>query len=112
MNMLKILISWFLSIFKRSGKPLKTITVDDIPENYKKGVIYIIGEEAPWYAALMCPCGCDDVIRLCLQDEVSPSWKLIYHSNDGTVSLSPSVWRTKGCKSHFFLKRGYIDWCG
>lgn len=30
---------------------------------------------------------------------------------DGTVSIKPSGWRQKGCRSHFFLKRGQIEWC-
>ena len=31
--------------------------------------------------------------------------------SDGSVSLMPSVWRQKGCRSHFFLRHGRIDWC-
>lgn len=105
----KYLSALFSSYIKR--KKLKTIIVDDIPEKCKKGIIYIVGEDNPWYAVMACPCGCNEIIRLCLQDEVSPSWKLKWHKKDKSVSLTPSVWRINGCRSHFFLRQGLIDWC-
>ncbi|MFX8036043.1 DUF6527 family protein [Acinetobacter baumannii] len=26
-------------------------------------------------------------------------------------TLSPSIWRSKGCRSHFFVREGLIVWC-
>lgn len=110
MNILKSVVEWFVSLFHRDNNSFKVLIVEDIPDRHREGVIYIVGEDSPWYAIMMCPCGCNEIIRLCLQNEVSPSWKLKYHDN-GTVSLYPSVWRTNGCKSHFFLRYGRVDWC-
>jgi len=32
-------------------------------------------------------------------------------NRDGTITLKPSVWRTKGCRSHFLVRNSRIDWC-
>ncbi|MGC9948815.1 MAG: DUF6527 family protein [Bryobacteraceae bacterium] len=72
--------------------------------------MYVLGGTHPWSAVLLCPCGCDDRIHLSLLRDDSPRWSLRV-DNGKLPSLSPSVWRTKGCRSHFFLRQGRIDWC-
>ncbi len=110
--MIDKLIDYFKKLFTGFYKrpSFKTVIVEDIPDSCKKGFIYIVDKNTPWYAVIQCPCGCGETIRLCLQEEVKPSWKLSY-CYDGSVSLQPSIWRTKGCKSHFFISRGSINWC-
>jgi hypothetical protein len=44
-----------------------------------------------------------------LMDDYDPYWKYTIHGK--TISLSPSVNRLVGCKSHFFLRSGKIEWC-
>lgn len=44
-----------------------------------------------------------------LPDE-RPFWRLV-QNKDGAVTLHPSVWRTKDCGSHFWLRNGRIHWC-
>jgi hypothetical protein len=44
-----------------------------------------------------------------LMSDTRPRWELTEH-RDGTVSLHPSVWRKKDCRSHFFLRHGDIEW--
>jgi Family of unknown function (DUF6527) len=88
------------------------VVVDDVPDSLRKYCVYLIGEDGTlWQVAMLCPCGCSAVIQLCVLPDSRPSWSVSRHA-DGTVSLSPSVWRTTGCRSHFFLRRGRIDWCG
>lgn len=97
--------------FHRKPLPKKTIKVQEMPDRLHPNYIYVAGEgEYLWYVAMLCPCGCQEVLYMSLMPEGSPKWKLIEH-NDGTVSLHPSVWRKKGCKSHFFLRQGLIQWC-
>ncbi|VAW79036.1 hypothetical protein MNBD_GAMMA12-354 [hydrothermal vent metagenome] len=92
-------------------KPYSVKYVEDSIDNPKKKTLYVIGAlDEPWQAELTCPCGCKDKIVLPLNDSTKPHWSLIITANN-TPSLSPSVWRSKGCKSHFFLKQGKIDWC-
>lgn len=60
---------------------------------------------------LLCPCGCGDVISLNLMTSTRPYWSLTRHP-DGTLSVMPSVDKTSGCRSHFFIRRSRIDWAG
>lgn len=57
-----------------------------------------------------CPCHCGDVITLSLQSIHTPSWKLSL-SEEKRPTLYPSVWRDKGCMSHFWVKDGRVFWC-
>jgi hypothetical protein len=91
---------------------LRTLKVEDLPDKLDPEVIYIAGEgQFLWFAALLCPCGCEEVIQLSLLPEGHPRWSLTQHA-DGTVSLHPSVLRLIGCRSHFFLRKGMIVWYG
>jgi hypothetical protein len=73
--------------------------------------VYLVGEgEHLWQAVFKCPCGCEDDVQLSLMPEGRPRWHATVHENE-TVSLWPSVSRTVGCRSHFFVRHGRIDWC-
>jgi hypothetical protein len=85
--------------------------VDEIPDCLKPWTIYLAGERGHlWAATMICPCGCGESIQLNLLKQIRPSWTANQHP-DGTVSLMPSVWRQKGCRSHFFVRHGRVDWC-
>jgi hypothetical protein len=88
---------------------LRSVAVDEIPDSLAQRHLYLIGSRVPWSAALLCPCGCGEMIQLILLPDDSPSWTLSFDHN-GLPTLSPSVWRTKGCRSHFFLRAGMIIW--
>jgi hypothetical protein len=91
--------------------PFEVEAVDSAPEIPRNDTVYLITDEGvPWSVAMKCPCGCGEVLFLSLL-EGSPRWRVEQHRN-GTVSVSPSIWRTTGCRSHFFLKEGLIAWCG
>jgi hypothetical protein len=84
--------------------------VDEIPDMPVPNVVYAIGDVSPWQAALVCPCGCKHLIQLSLIDHDSPRWSL-QGQETGLATLYPSVWRTRGCKSHFILRKGQVFWC-
>jgi hypothetical protein len=88
---------------------LRSVSVDELPDSLAQRRLYLIGSGVPWSAALICPCGCGEVIQLSLLPDDSPSWTVSF-DRDGLPALSPSVWRTKGCRSHFFLRHGTIVW--
>ena len=95
----------------RKLRPYISVRVEDLPDKMQRSRVYVAGEgEHVWAAAMLCPCGCDDRIELNLLPQVRPRWEIQEH-DDGTVSLHPSVWRQKGCKSHFVLNHGRIRWC-
>lgn len=83
--------------------------VVEMPDNVKPNTVYIVGEnDYYWMAGILCPCGCGNFIYLNLLNEANPRWK--YKIAKGLISISPSVWRTNGCKSHFFIRRGEVIW--
>jgi len=85
--------------------------VEDFPERLQPMTLYIAGEEPyVWAAAMLCPCGCGDSIHLNLLEQERPCWSIQLHA-DSSVSAVPSVWRTKGCRSHFFIRNSGIEWC-
>lgn len=93
------------------SRPFRAAAVDDVPALLAPGVVYLVGEGGHlWCAALRCPCGCGATIQLGMLREARPCWSATVHA-DGTVSLTPSVWRRVGCRSHFVLERGRIRWC-
>ena len=88
----------------------RCVHVEEIPDGLKPRQLYLVGELKPWSAALLCPCGCKDVIQLSLLPNDSPMWTAT-SDRKGLPTLSPSVWRTTACRSHFFLRNGSIIWC-
>lgn len=94
----------------RLGPLYRSKVVDELPDRVRARTLYLIGAPTPWSAALLCPCGCGELIHLSLLPDDPPSWQ---HRQDSKQkpSLEPSVWRTTGCRSHFFLSKGRIVWC-
>jgi len=84
--------------------------VEELPDEVKSFRLYAVGSGEPWLAAVECPCGCHDVIQLSLLEYDSPRWSL-HVEPDRTGTITPSVWRTRDCRSHFFLRKGVVEWC-
>lgn len=94
----------------RRPVPLRTVKVEELPDELEAKKVYVAGENGfEWFAAMLCPCGCGATLHMSLLPDARPRWRLTEHK-DGTVSLHPSVWRVKNCRSHFFLRRGLIEW--
>jgi len=73
----------------------------------KPGIIYVLKEQFAWFK---CPCGCGADIVLRIDDhKVFPSWNTSIENN--LISFSPSILQLNGCKSHFFIKQGEVQWC-
>ena len=89
---------------------LSIIYVDELPGTVNDKAIYIVGDKSrPWLLAFQCPCGCHCLIQLNLLKDADPCWKFRLTTNN-KINISPSVWRTKGCKSHFFVYKSKIEW--
>lgn len=84
---------------------------NDLPEILEKRRLYVV-EESGYQesAALLCPCGCGQVLYLNLLEEERPCWR-VRSSARAWTTVSPSIWRKTGCKSHFWLREGKIYWC-
>ena len=95
----------------RLPRPLKTVRVEELPDALDAKSVYVVGEGSyRWYVAMLCPCGCGETLHMNLLPESSPRWTLT-DDEDDSLTLHPSIWRKKGCRSHFFIRRGLIKWC-
>lgn len=111
LNLIRTAWRW-LRTWGRSPHPLRTLHTEELPDTLRPGFVYVLGEgRYRWSVATLCPCGCKGVLQMSVMKEGRPRWQLEEHQ-DGTISLHPSVWRKEGCRSHFFLRRGQIVWCG
>jgi hypothetical protein len=93
----------------RSGPSYDVQRAQEIPDRLKTRTIYLLGAPDPWSAALLCPCGCHEIIHISLLANESPSWRLYFNTRN-EPTLEPSIWRKHGCKSHFFIRNGRIVW--
>lgn len=107
MNWFKSLTNKFSDLFRPR---YRAIFVDDLPDQLNRNRVYLVGDHGePWQAAMVCPCGCSANIQLSLVPHDEPRWEASV-GRRGTVSLYPSVWRTRGCYAHFFVREGKIAW--
>jgi hypothetical protein len=89
---------------------LKIIQTNDLPDKIGLDLIYVVEEDKTLlFAAFLCPCGCRETVQLNLESDVRPCWYITVHAN-GTATFQPSIWRVRGCKSHFFVRHGLINW--
>lgn len=113
MILLKNLWGWLTGLFRKGPKPYgyEIVDGDELPKSMEPDKLYIAREDGvDWEAGLVCPCGCGDRLAVVLLEDVKPRWD-IHVSKKGRPSLHPSIWRTSGCRSHFWLKDGDIIWC-
>ena len=110
MKYLARFVQWIQDLLKPKYK-VRYVEVE-LPKELNNKTLYIIREDSVLEnAAMVCPCGCGDVLYMSLFSNEDPSWKLTKHSN-GTATLYPSILKIRGCESHFWLRRGRIYWSG
>lgn len=91
-------------------KSLRIVYLDDLPDTFEKATAYIVGENGHyWCIAMLCPCGCHQIIQLNLLPYVKPRWS--FHERNSIITIHPSIWRNSGCRSHFYVHNGRVIWC-
>ena len=84
---------------------------DSLPDLLpKRDIVLARDGEEDWCVGMICPCGCGQKIELLVIPEAKPRWDLQTDSK-GRPSLRPSVWLQRGCRSHFWLRNGRVEWC-
>ncbi len=123
--MLKSLIKFFKAFFrvKDSSKIpeslkdfhfRKIIELESTPDMDSIGnndFIFVRYNQNSYWALFKCPCDCDTIISLPLQNGHNPRWSL-KESEFGRPTLYPSIWQNKGCFSHFWITDGKVEICG
>lgn len=83
---------------------------EDVPDFISNHSIFVIQDgNEPELLAFKCPCGCGETILLNLLSDTKPQWYFDI-SYSGIINVSPSIWRTVGCKSHFWVVDGNVKW--
>jgi len=84
---------------------------DVLPDRLpRRDLVLLVDGDEEWSVGLRCPCGCGDSLEMPLLEVVKPNWTLAIDSR-GRPSLHPSIWRTAGCQSHFWVRDGRVVWC-
>ena len=111
LNVIKKLRLWLRQILAGERTRHRAIMVDNLPEQIRAGEVYLVGENGYfWCAAMMCPCRCGELIQLNLVAGTHPVWTVELGPDNRSVTLRPSVCRTTGCRSHFLLHFGRVQW--
>lgn len=80
------------------------------PASAQPGTVHIVGESRrAWALLLKCPCGCGDDIWLNLLKGHPQRWR--YRVRQDQVTIRPSINRVVGCRSHFLITNGEVEWC-
>ena len=107
MSVTRTVLGW---LRRRRQRYWRAVNVADTPDDLEDFCVYLIGEgRNRWYAVFACPCGCDAPVSLSLHSAATPRWQC-RHTVDGAVTLSPSVNRLGGCRSHFLIVGGFVHW--
>jgi hypothetical protein len=83
---------------------------EELPDSINKKIIYLLGnKQNTWCLVFECPCGCKNTIHLNTLKETRPYWKYEIKKRLA-ITISPSVNRIIGCRSHFFIRNGKVLW--
>jgi hypothetical protein len=112
MNIPLLVWSWLVALWQRVfGDDLyRGRRADDAPDVLEERMVYLVGDDTYlWSAVMRCPCGCKQRLEMNLLPMAKPAWKLS-EGKKGEITLHPSIWLKTGCKAHFFLRGGKIQW--
>lgn len=101
-------------------KSQRVVPPQELPSPFDPDTIYVcyhgdkIGE--PYLVNFICPCGCSRecpipaVTSEAKQANPSRSAWGVRIEDDNTVTIHPSVRWTSGCKAHFTITNGRVQW--
>lgn len=105
--------AWFLRLADKYGPARKLLVLDSdsMPNRLPwRNLVLTRDDGEDWSVGMRCPCGCNATIELMVAPEAKPNW-IIQIDGKSRPTLHPSVWRQRGCESHFWVRAGRISWC-
>lgn len=110
LNFFKSIIRNMLWSYKQFQYKIEILPDNPDPDALKENVVYVVGvKDYLKWGYVKCPCGCGAPIMLSLNKEVFPSWS-VKQDKVGRATVSPSINKLDGCRSHFFIKKGKLIW--
>ena len=89
---------------------IKVIEGGELPKRLPlRNIVLLRDTGEDWSLGMRCPCGCGQLIELALIPEANTRWKLDFEM-DKSPTLTPSIWLREGCRSHFFVRHGRVEW--
>jgi len=71
----------------------------------------MVGTLDRWkWACLRCPGGCGEILLLSLNPTGRPRWTAAIDWL-GRPTVQPSVKQLDGCRCHFWIRCGMVEWC-
>ncbi|ANB98498.1 hypothetical protein K6675_000467 [Vibrio parahaemolyticus] len=104
---------WLLRLMEYilPARKVNVIESDTPPDKLPiRNIVLAKEDDEEWAVGFKCPCGCGRHLELLLIKEAKPNWKLTVDEKN-RPTLYPSIWLKKGCRSHFWLRKGKVVWC-
>ncbi len=93
------------------ARRLSVVESDCLPDSLPlRSLVLAREDDEDWCVGFRCPCRCGRKIELLVIKEAKPRWDLKVDAAD-RPTLTPSVWLRDGCKSHFWIRKGEVQWC-
>lgn len=109
-DMLRDVLVW-VNVIERPAFTVRYVARHPSPSQVRDGEIVVVqgGEHAKW-ACFRCPGGCENRFQLSLNPKLRPRWAV---TTDwlNRPSVEPSVLQTTGCRAHFWVRHGRVQWC-
>lgn len=111
MGLIKKVVRWLSGLFAPPRRKVQFVEGDELPAELPPRDLVIAREgDLLWAAGFQCPCGCGRRLELMLLPNVKPRWDL-HVDRRGRPTLTPSVWVNDGCRAHFWMREGRVEWC-
>jgi len=81
-------------------------------EDIKMGWVYPEVQDSRLHAVIfLCPCNCGELVAFPTQgSELESYWKADF-GTQGLLTMTPSIKMESGCKSHYTIRNGMVEWC-
>jgi hypothetical protein len=81
------------------------------PAELPAGQLLIVGRpDLQKWACLRCPGGCGEKLLLSLRPAQRPRWSVALDWL-GRPTVYPSIKQLDGCRCHFWVRWGMVEWC-
>lgn len=93
--------------------PMTCPELESVCFDVAPGDMWLIGFDGVHvgHIAYRCPCGCDEFMLLPVAPTNRPGAWGCAVDDKGLVTMEPSIFRQEGCRSHYLIRGGRVQWC-